>query len=164
MIYEGDINLCNETPNRGGLNLIKLKKKAINDFGIDVKGKFKEDICNEIKDKLNENVKNKKGLKEYIKLKNSGKKQNIKKYSKKSNLRVKYSFNDVLKGDDDDDDDQDEDENEDEDDKFSDIIYSKSKDSSDEDDEQIVKNDKNDKKEKIDKQTKIDLYLKLYYY
>ena len=137
MIYEGDINLCNDTPNRGGLSLKKLKKIAINNFGIDVKSKYKEDICTDIKDKINKDIEYKKE-KEHIKnikFKDS-KKSKLSKISKISKL--KYSFDDILKGEgkegEEDEEDEDEDEDEEEEDKFSDIVYS-SKNSYSDDDE-----------------------------
>jgi hypothetical protein len=52
MIYPGDIALCNETPNRGGLSSKKVKQIAQEQFGIDTNHKHKEDICDEIADKL----------------------------------------------------------------------------------------------------------------
>ena len=56
MVYDGNISLCNETPNKGGLNLSKVKQIAENNFNIDTKHKKKEEICKLIEDKLNDIV------------------------------------------------------------------------------------------------------------
>ena len=53
MTYPGDIKLCNETPNKGGFNLIKVKQIAENHFNIDTKHKKKNEICDLITEKLN---------------------------------------------------------------------------------------------------------------
>ena len=111
-IYEGDINLCVETPNRGGLSLKDLKKNAIYNFGIDVIGKNKTELCNEIKTNIN-NIKNKINIKD--------KKQDTNKYSK-------TTFNNIIDNDDDDD--------SGEIDKDSDLIFSKTRYSDDEDEDE----------------------------
>lgn len=52
MIYPGDINLCKETPNRGGKGTKEVKKIASENFGIDTEHKHKEQICDEIEAKI----------------------------------------------------------------------------------------------------------------
>ena len=52
MIYPGDINLCKETPNRGGKGTKEVKKIAVENFGIDTEHKHKDEICNEIEHKI----------------------------------------------------------------------------------------------------------------
>ena len=92
-IYKGDINNCVDSPNRGGINLKELKKIAVYNFGIDVNGKLKEEICSNIKTKLNENKKN---IKKELK---------IDKNAVKSIKTNKTTFNDLLKNIDDDEED-----------------------------------------------------------
>jgi hypothetical protein len=131
-IYKGDINNCIDSPNRGGINLKELKKIAVYNFGIDVNSKLKEEICSDIKNKLNENKQNKQNIKKDFKIdkKNS---INLKKSSKNT-------FNDLLKDIDDEEDElessaikeQEDDEEDDYENEYttknfeiSDIIYSK---------------------------------------
>jgi len=57
MIYPGDINNCKETPNRGGFSVKKIKQIATEQFGINTEHKHKDDICDEIANKLKENKK-----------------------------------------------------------------------------------------------------------
>jgi len=52
MIYPGDIDLCTETPKKGGLNLSNVKKIAEKNFNINIENKNKEELCNLINDKL----------------------------------------------------------------------------------------------------------------
>ena len=128
-IYKGDINNCVDSPNRGGINLKELKKIAVYNFGINVNSKLKEEICSDIKYKLNEN-KNKINFK-------TDKKNVI-----NMNKSNKTTFNDLLKNIDyeedelessaikDEEDEEDEDESEEDEDKISnyeisDVIYSK---------------------------------------
>ena len=53
-IYPGDIELCKETPNRGGFNSKKIKQIARDNFNIDTEHKHKDTICDEIKEKIKE--------------------------------------------------------------------------------------------------------------
>jgi hypothetical protein len=57
MIYPHDINLCKETPNRGGIGSKEIKKIANENFGINIEHKHKDDICDEIEKKMKENQK-----------------------------------------------------------------------------------------------------------
>jgi len=57
MIYPHDINLCKETPNRGGIGSKEIKKIATENFGIDTEHKHKDVICDEIEKKLKEEKK-----------------------------------------------------------------------------------------------------------
>jgi hypothetical protein len=52
MIYPMDINLCKETPNRGGPGSKEIKQIARDNFGIDTEHKHKDEICDEIESKL----------------------------------------------------------------------------------------------------------------
>ena len=52
MIYPMDINLCKETPNRGGPGSKEIKQIARDNFGINTEHKHKDDICDEIEAKL----------------------------------------------------------------------------------------------------------------
>ena len=52
MIYPADITQCTDTPNRGGKNIKEIKKIAIENFGIDIEHKSKEELCSEIETKL----------------------------------------------------------------------------------------------------------------
>ena len=54
MIYPHNINLCKETPNRGGVGSKEIKKIAQENFGIDTEHKHKDKICDEIEAKLKE--------------------------------------------------------------------------------------------------------------
>ena len=53
-LYPGKIEKCNESPQRGGLNIKKLKKIANENFGIDVVNMQKEEICAAIETKMRE--------------------------------------------------------------------------------------------------------------
>lgn len=53
-LYPGKIEKCNESPQRGGLNIKKLKKIANENFGIDVGNMQKEEICDSIEAKMRE--------------------------------------------------------------------------------------------------------------
>ena len=56
MIYPHDINLCKLAPNRGGIGNKALKKIAHNNFGINIEHKHKDILCNEISQKLKNNI------------------------------------------------------------------------------------------------------------
>ena len=94
MAYTSDIKLCKETPNRGGLGLKELKHIAIDNFGISIEHKTKEQICDDIEEKL-KNIANEDRLESRRATRISA--------SKISKLR--YSFDDILKSVDKDDDD-----------------------------------------------------------
>jgi hypothetical protein len=51
-IYPRDMAQCKETPNRGGMGSKELKVVAKENFGLDVEGKSKEEICDAIEGKL----------------------------------------------------------------------------------------------------------------
>ena len=53
-LYPGKIEKCNESPQRGGLNIKKLKKIANENFGIDVGNMQKDEICSAIETKMRE--------------------------------------------------------------------------------------------------------------
>jgi len=53
-VFPGDIELCKETPNRGGFNSKKIKQIARDNFNIDTEHKHKDVICDEIKEKIKE--------------------------------------------------------------------------------------------------------------
>jgi hypothetical protein len=53
-LYPGKIEKCNESPQRGGLNIKKLKKIANENFGIDIGNMQKEEICSAIEEKMKE--------------------------------------------------------------------------------------------------------------
>jgi hypothetical protein len=50
--YPADINLCKETPNRGGPGSTEIKDIARDNFGIDTKHKHKDQLCDEIEGML----------------------------------------------------------------------------------------------------------------
>jgi len=63
MIYPGNINNCKETPNRGGFTVKKIKQIANEQFDINTEHKHKDEICDEISEKLkNKKVIGKKNL------------------------------------------------------------------------------------------------------
>jgi hypothetical protein len=86
MAYTSDIKLCKETPNRGGLGLKELKHIAIDNFGISIEHKTKEQICDDIEEKL-KNIAKEDRLESRRATRISA--------SKISKLR--YSFDDILK-------------------------------------------------------------------
>ena len=94
MAYTSDIKLCKETPNRGGLGLKELKHIAIDNFGISIEHKTKEQICDDIEEKL-KNIAKEDRLESRRATRISA--------SKISKLR--YSFDDILKSVDKDDED-----------------------------------------------------------
>ena len=51
-LYPGKIERCTESPQRGGLNIKKLKKIANDNFGIDVNNMQKDEICSAIEEKM----------------------------------------------------------------------------------------------------------------
>ena len=51
-LYPGKIEKCNESPQRGGLNIKKLKKIANENFGIDIANM--QEICTAIESKMRE--------------------------------------------------------------------------------------------------------------
>lgn len=53
-LYPGKIDKCNESPQRGGINIKKLKKIATENFGIDIGDMQKTEICNAIENKMKE--------------------------------------------------------------------------------------------------------------
>ena len=50
--YPGNISLCNETTNRGGLTVKQLRVLAVNVFDIDIANKNKSALCNAIESKI----------------------------------------------------------------------------------------------------------------
>ena len=62
--YPADINLCKETPNRGGLGSKEIKQIARDNFGIITEHKHKDEICDEIEQLLKKGKPNKKVLRE----------------------------------------------------------------------------------------------------
>ena len=131
--YPGDISLCNETPNRGGFTIKKLKFIAKNKFGLtNTESKSKSEICTEIAN----NLKTEANKEQQYKGKRDGSNSNanINKFS--------YDFDDVSSDDidsdskdGDDGDDDDDYDSKDNDSKDNDSKDSNSKDSDDEDDD-----------------------------
>ena len=90
MIYTRDIKLCKDTPNRGGIGMKELKRIAIDNFGIDIQQKSKDQICDAIEHKL------KAIKKEKHKISRRATRVSASKVSK-----FKYSFDDLFKSPDD---------------------------------------------------------------
>ena len=57
-LYPGKIENCKKSPGRGGLNIKKLKKIAIENFGIKVEDLQKDEICDAVETKMKEIYRN----------------------------------------------------------------------------------------------------------